>query len=121
MSTTPRKTVFDLAAADREVADGDRPEPFAADLGPANVKADAEVDGEHEGNVLVVFIDPDELSWLEGSQITPDAPVSMLRSLLSAEDFKKLLNQKLKTRQMKALMKGFAEHYGWVDLGNLGG
>ncbi len=92
---------------------------------PSNVRTlqQLEIDGAPEqyrfalpgGKGIITFPDPGEMDWEEAEafmqSIEQAGSRETLARWLSADDFQKLLNAKLKARQLVALMRDVTRHY----------
>ena len=109
--TTPSKpkskpaASFSLEAAEKEYAESERPAPFTVDIG--------------DGESLVTFSDPQELSVSEIGNLRDETPLLALRTLVpSDEDYERVMARGLTLNAYNKMLTAWREHYSQDAEGN---
>lgn len=106
--TTPNRSKnsapsFSIAAAEKEVTDGRRPDPFVVEL---------------KGGELVTFKDPVLLGFAVAASVSAADPLHAVRTLLSPEDYKVFAASDVKAGVVTVLIESMMDWYGVLDSGN---
>lgn len=109
--TTPNKSKakpaasFSFAAAEKEWAESERPEPFTVDVG--------------DGGDLITLLDPQELSVTEIGNLRDETPLLALRTLTASdEDYERIMTRGLPLHAYNSMLTAWRDHYGQDAEGN---
>lgn len=109
-TSAPRKTTakpkvkatFDVAAAEAEFLDSERPEPFTVAL---------------KDGTVVTLADPVALDWQIVASFSASDPWFFLRNTIEDDDqFKAFMDEKMPAQVVRQLFASYSDHYRLQDI-----
>lgn len=92
-----RKPVsFDIAEAEAEFNDEERPEPFVVRL---------------KNGQVVTFVDPATLDWQVAASLTVEHPNLVLQSIVEPDDLEELFAEKMNQTVARRMIQKYMVHY----------
>jgi hypothetical protein len=96
-TTTRPKAIFDIARAEQEFADSERPEPFTVAL---------------KSGEVVTLVDPSALDWQEAAALSAADTYLFLRTVIVDDDeYKAFTKESFPQKVARQMVDAYRDHY----------